>query len=163
APKRRSFASWRPSAWSGTDPWCARARASICTVTHSGGSRNPPIPAPAPGARSKTPRSRSTARASIRAPAAGACRPAARRARRRPGAGVIRFRDRPQGEIRQSVEREVGDFVLLRADGVMSYQLAVVVDDAEQGVTDVVRGADLLDSTARQILLQQRLGVPTPA
>ncbi len=74
----------------------------------------------------------------------------------------IRFVDRIQGEIAQSVEREVGDFVLWRADGIFAYQLAVVVDDAEQGVTDVVRGADLLDSTARQIHLQRLLGAPTP-
>jgi len=74
----------------------------------------------------------------------------------------IRFVDRVQGPQRQSVEREVGDFVLLRADGMYAYQLAVVVDDAAQGVTDVVRGADLLDSTARQIYLQQLLGYATP-
>jgi glutamyl-Q tRNA(Asp) synthetase len=74
----------------------------------------------------------------------------------------IRFIDRVQGEITQSVEREVGDFVLRRADGVYAYQLAVVVDDAAQGVTDVVRGADLLDSTARQICLQRLLNVATP-
>ncbi len=74
----------------------------------------------------------------------------------------IRFADRVQGPIGQSVEREVGDFVLLRADGVFAYQLAVVVDDAAQGVTDVVRGADLLDSTARQIHLQRLLGAATP-
>ena len=74
----------------------------------------------------------------------------------------VRFTDRMQGDIEQIVEREVGDFVVLRADGVFAYQLAVVVDDAEQGVTDVVRGADLLDSTPRQILLQQRLGLGTP-
>jgi glutamyl-Q tRNA(Asp) synthetase len=74
----------------------------------------------------------------------------------------IRFTDRVQGTIEQSVEREVGDFVLLRADGIVAYQLAVVVDDAAQQVTDVVRGADLLDSTARQIHLQRLLGAATP-
>lgn len=74
----------------------------------------------------------------------------------------IRFVDRMQGEITQVVEREVGDFVVLRADGIFAYQLAVVVDDAEQGISDVVRGADLLESTARQILLQRLLGLSTP-
>ena len=74
----------------------------------------------------------------------------------------IGFADRVQGWIEQRVEREVGDFVVRRADGVFAYQLAVVVDDLEQGVTDVVRGADLLDSTARQIHLQRLLGAPTP-
>ena len=82
--------------------------------------------------------------------------------RLRTDAAPVRFTDRVQGEIEQSVEREVGDFVLRRADGVISYQLAVVVDDAAQGVTDVVRGADLLDSTARQIHLQRLLGLLTP-
>lgn len=74
----------------------------------------------------------------------------------------IGFIDRVQGECAQSVEQEVGDFVLRRADGLHAYQLAVVVDDAAQGVTDVVRGADLLDSTARQIHLQRLLGYPEP-
>lgn len=72
------------------------------------------------------------------------------------------FVDRVQGAARQNLAREVGDFVLLRADGQYAYQLAVVVDDAAQGVNAVVRGVDLLDSTARQIYLQQRLGLPTP-
>ncbi|MEM5318047.1 tRNA glutamyl-Q(34) synthetase GluQRS [Paraburkholderia sp. JHI869] len=76
---------------------------------------------------------------------------------------LIRFDDRWQGPQHQDLATEVGDFVLLRADGQWAYQLAVVVDDAEQRITHVVRGADLLDSTARQIWLQQCLGVPTPA
>ncbi len=82
--------------------------------------------------------------------------------RLRTDAAPVRFIDRVQGEISQSVRTEVGDFVLLRADGIFAYQLAVVVDDAAQGITDVVRGADLLDSTARQITLQRLLGLPTP-
>lgn len=74
----------------------------------------------------------------------------------------ISFRDIIQGTRRQDLEREVGDFVIRRADGLFAYQLAVVVDDAEQGITEVVRGSDLLDSTPRQILLQHMLGYPTP-
>ena len=77
-------------------------------------------------------------------------------------AGLIQFTDRWQGTIEQDLAREVGDFVLLRADGFWAYQLAVVVDDAAQGVTDVVRGADLLASTARQIYLQRLLGLAQP-
>jgi glutamyl-Q tRNA(Asp) synthetase len=76
--------------------------------------------------------------------------------------GHISFTDRAQGAQTQALERDIGDFVLWRADGQFAYQLAVVIDDAAQAVTDVVRGADLLDSTARQIYLQQRLGLPTP-
>ena len=76
--------------------------------------------------------------------------------------GLVRFTDRVRGERAQDVAREVGDFVVRRADGPFAYQLAVVVDDAEQGVTQVVRGGDLLDSTARQIALQRALGLPTP-
>jgi glutamyl-Q tRNA(Asp) synthetase len=86
----------------------------------------------------------------------------ARALRLKVGVQRIEFEDRLQGPQAQSLDREVGDFVLKRADGMVSYQLAVVVDDAEQGVTDVVRGADLLDSTARQIFLQRLLGYPTP-
>jgi len=78
------------------------------------------------------------------------------------GSGVIGFDDQLQGPQRQDVSAEVGDVVLFRADGCWAYQLAVVVDDADQGITDVVRGADLLDSTARQIWLQRCLGLPTP-
>ena len=74
----------------------------------------------------------------------------------------IGFDDLVHGHVRQRVDREVGDFVLLRADKLWAYQLAVVVDDAAQAITDVVRGADLLDSTPRQILLQRALGLPTP-
>ena len=74
----------------------------------------------------------------------------------------LRFIDRVQGEQLQCLAHDVGDFVLLRADGQFAYQLAVVVDDAMQGITHVVRGADLLDSTPRQIWLQQCLGVATP-
>lgn len=99
----------------------------------------------------------------------GTCRdglPAGRDARAyrlRVPPGVIRFDDRVQGAIAEDVAADVGDFVLLRADGLFAYQLAVVVDDAEAGVTEVVRGADLLDSTCRQILLQCLLGYPVPA
>ena len=99
----------------------------------------------------------------------GTCRnglPAGKRPRSvrlRAGHEVIRFDDRIQGTIEEELHRSVGDFVILRADGQAAYQLAVVMDDAFQGVTEVVRGADLLDSTARQIYLQGCLGLPTPA
>lgn len=74
----------------------------------------------------------------------------------------IQFLDRCQGLVESRLESSIGDFVVLRADGLFAYQLAVVVDDAEQGVTDVVRGADLLGSTPRQIALQRALGYATP-
>lgn len=74
----------------------------------------------------------------------------------------IHWYDRRLGEQQQDVTEQVGDFVLYRADGLFAYQLAVVVDDAAQGITDIVRGEDLADNTARQILLQRALGLPTP-
>lgn len=74
----------------------------------------------------------------------------------------IGFDDRLQGSVRQNLVCDAGDFVLRRADGPFAYQLAVVVDDAELGVTDIVRGADLLASTPRQVSLQRLLGAPTP-
>ena len=75
---------------------------------------------------------------------------------------TLQWHDRRMGHQQQDVAREVGDFVLKRADGLWAYQLAVVVDDADQGITHVVRGEDLHDNTARQILLQKALGLPTP-
>ena len=75
---------------------------------------------------------------------------------------IIDWYDRRLGAQRQNVSSEVGDFILRRADGLWAYQLAVVVDDACQQVSDVVRGEDLADNTARQILLQRALGLPTP-
>ena len=75
---------------------------------------------------------------------------------------VVDFVDRCAGRIAQDLARDVGDFVVKRADGLWAYQLAVVVDDGAQHVSDVVRGADLLDNTPRQIFLQRALGLPTP-
>jgi glutamyl-Q tRNA(Asp) synthetase len=74
----------------------------------------------------------------------------------------IEFNDRAYGLQRQNVEEFCGDFVVLRADQLFAYQLAVVIDDRDQGVTDVVRGADLLESTARQVHLQRMIGDATP-
>ena len=75
---------------------------------------------------------------------------------------VIGFEDRWHGHVEQDITAEVGDYVIRRVDGFWAYQLAVVVDDAAQGITDIVRGADLLDSTPRQLYLQTLLGAPHP-
>jgi glutamyl-Q tRNA(Asp) synthetase len=84
-------------------------------------------------------------------------------ARLRVEPGFVLFSDRIQGTYRQDVGRVVGDFILKRRDQVFAYQLAVVIDDADQGITHIVRGADLLDNTPRQIYLQQLLSLPRPA
>ena len=83
--------------------------------------------------------------------------------RMRVNASQTEFVDRLQGPITQQLERDVGDFVLLRGDGLFAYQLAVTVDDHFQGISHIVRGADLLDSTPRQIWLQRCLGYTTPS
>ena len=75
---------------------------------------------------------------------------------------VIAFRDLLQGDYKEDLKRDCGDFILRRSDGVFAYQLAVVVDDAAMGVTQVVRGSDLLSSTPRQLWLQERLSLPRP-
>jgi glutamyl-Q tRNA(Asp) synthetase len=101
----------------------------------------------------------------------GTCRPEqgglkdkpARAWRLRVASGVVSWHDRRLGVQTQDVAAEVGDFVLKRADGWFAYQLAVVVDDGAQGVTHIVRGEDLADNTARQILLQRALDLPTPS
>lgn len=99
----------------------------------------------------------------------GTCReglPPGRRARAyrfRVPQGLFTFKDLLFGSLSENLETSVGDFVVKRADGPYAYQLAVVVDDAAQGVTEVVRGSDLLDSTARQIALQRALSLPTPS
>jgi glutamyl-Q tRNA(Asp) synthetase len=99
----------------------------------------------------------------------GTCRPGlppgrvARAYRFRVPHGLFTFRDLLFGPVSENLEVSVGDFVVKRADGPYAYQLAVVVDDAAQGITEVVRGADLFDSTARQIALQRALALPTPS
>ena len=87
----------------------------------------------------------------------------ARAVRFRVPQGAVAFEDGVRGRVEEDVARVVGDFVVRRADGPFAYQLAVVVDDADQGVTEVVRGGDLLSSTGRQVALQRALGLPTPA
>jgi glutamyl-Q tRNA(Asp) synthetase len=102
------------------------------------------------------------------APYPGSCRTGlhgkpARAWRFRVSDGKVTWTDRRLGAQQQDVAQAVGDFVLRRADGLWAYQLAVVVDDAEQGITHVVRGEDLADNTPRQLLLQRALRLPTPA
>lgn len=98
----------------------------------------------------------------------GTCRPglaagkSPRSLRMRTDEQPIGFRDAIQGPFAQNLEKDVGDFVVRRADGLFAYQLAVVVDDTDQAVTSVVRGSDLLDSTPRQIHLQRALNLATP-
>ena len=98
----------------------------------------------------------------------GTCRPglaqgrSPRSMRVRTEGHCVGFEDAVQGAFSQALETDVGDFVVRRADGLFAYQLAVVVDDADQAITEVVRGSDLLDSTPRQIHLQRALGLPTP-
>lgn len=97
----------------------------------------------------------------------GSCRhglagKAARSLRIKTSMQAVIFEDEVQGRIQQKLAHDIGDFVLKRADGLFAYQLAVVVDDAAQGITHIVRGADLLDSTPRQIYLQQLLNLPRP-
>lgn len=87
---------------------------------------------------------------------------AARSWRLRTDHQAVDWSDRRLGPQTQNVELDIGDFVLKRADGLFAYQLAVVVDDGAQGITHIVRGEDLADNTARQILLQRRLSLPTP-
>ncbi len=82
---------------------------------------------------------------------------------RTPPDTVVEFRDRVAGDLREDIAREAGDFIVARADGVVSYQLAVVVDDIAMGITHVLRGDDLLPSTARQILLFRTLGAEPPS
>jgi len=99
----------------------------------------------------------------------GTCRaglPAGRRTgslRIRVEGSVFSLNDRIQGWLEQDIGREIGDFVIRRADGIHAYQLAVVIDDAWQGITHIVRGADLAQSTPRQIFLQHCLALPTPS
>jgi glutamyl-Q tRNA(Asp) synthetase len=85
-----------------------------------------------------------------------------RSTRVRVGKACIHFTDRAKGPIKEDLAKQVGDFVLQRSDGLYAYQLAVVIDDADEGITDIVRGMDLLASTTRQIYLQQILNLPTP-
>jgi glutamyl-Q tRNA(Asp) synthetase len=118
---------------------------------------------PQPVLRHRTPVYPGTCRQGLKGRPARAWRLSVAAVRTRLGLpNITAWHDRRLGAQAEDVAEAVGDFVLRRADGLWAYQLAVVVDDAAQGVSDVVRGEDLCDNTARQILLQQALGLPTP-
>jgi glutamyl-Q tRNA(Asp) synthetase len=144
------FQSRRTEAYAGAlDRLRTAGRAFECACTRSEVTRAASAPSPGDGAEG--------------AVYPGTCRngTGGRRARAwrfRVEPGTVLFADRIHGEMTEDVERRVGDFVLKRADGPYAYQLAVVVDDEAQGVTTIVRGADLLGSSARQIQLRQALG-----
>ncbi len=141
---------------------CACSRADIARAASA------PIPEE-DGDSSKEGEGRSRSHAAAGSIYPGTCREglpvgrAARAYRFRVPSGLFTFKDVLFGSLSEDVERNVGDFVVKRADGPYAYQLAVVVDDAAQGVTEVVRGADLLASTARQIALRRALSLPTPS
>jgi glutamyl-Q tRNA(Asp) synthetase len=139
----------------------ARGRAYPCACSRRDLALASAAPPPSGGSEGSEPIYLGTCRSGLHGKPARSIR---LRAEAEPGRGeaTIDWCDRRLGPQRQDVAESVGDFVLKRADGVFAYQLAVVVDDADQGITDVVRGEDLADSTARQILLQRLLGLPTP-
>ncbi|MFR6612439.1 MAG: glutamate--tRNA ligase family protein [Collinsella sp.] len=172
--------TWPGWDWSGTKAPTTSTIAWICTRTPCASCKTPASPIPAfARAPSSTPRARrtpATARPSTAAPAEdlSAEEVARRSALRAPATrlrvpavddladDVIEFVDRTYGAQCEALATECGDFLVRRSDGVFAYQLAVVVDDAAMGVTEVVRGCDLLGSTPRQIYLQHLLGLPTP-
>lgn len=143
---------------------CACTRKELFAGIYRGGGGEEEI---APAASPMAPTRGADTDAAV-APYPGTCRnglPPGRTARAwrfRVSTGIERFDDRWLGAQQQDVEHEVGDFILKRADGLWAYQLAVVVDDTEQGVSDIVRGTDLLSSTARQQMLARHLGRAFP-
>ncbi|MBK8537067.1 MAG: tRNA glutamyl-Q(34) synthetase GluQRS [Candidatus Competibacteraceae bacterium] len=144
------YQSQRTERYQAALEWLLRAgRAYPCTCTRRQLASNP-------RARDGSPIYPGTCRCGVRQPD----RPCA--IRLRVNDAPILFQDALQGGYQQRLESEVGDFIIRRADGLFAYQLAVVVDDADQGISQVVRGSDLLDSTPRQIYLQRLLKLPTP-